>query len=898
MSLERFLNKLYTKDKNFNYTKIKNDKFNISGGTYSIPLDKMNEFYNVYKKYVLLENNQAYITEKQLEEGPILIDLDFRYSSDVEERIHKKEDVMNLIDYIFDIITIVKNITNEELKCYIFEKKNVNTSLENVTKDGIHILINLKMDFFEKIILRNKLLMGISEVLSNLPIINTWADVIDEGVMKGINNWQLYGSRKPGNEPYELKYYITAKYKEGWDIVENKFDNNYIYNNFEELTARNYNLICIKMNENIIKEYNLIKNNREKKDIKNKVKVLSNITSEKQQFEIESEQELDTYIEEIMTNLPLNEEYIKQAHLYTMILDDSFYRSGSYNIWIKVGMALKITNNKLFISWVKLSSKSKDFEWDSIPQMYNMWVNFNNDGLTIRSIIYWARDSNFKEFEKIRNKSIQKYVHYSFNNQTDYDIANVLYHSYKESYVCVNIKNNIWYEYTFNKWDEIDSGTNLRFKLSNEIFDYYNDYHKDLIKQKDKFLENTEDDEIRTLKKEFEKISRKIKTSNEKSNIMKEAKEIFFDKEFYTKLDSNLYLIGCLNGVLDIKNRLFRKGSHDDYISMSTNNIYKPLEEYLKTDKKTIDEINYFFETLFPEEELRNYMWEHLASTLVGTNDNQTFNIYTGTGANGKSKLVELMSKVLGDYKGTVPITLITQKRNTIGSTSSEVAQLIGKRYAVMQEPSKGDKINEGIMKEITGGDPIQCRALFKDSITYTPQFKLVVCTNTLFDITSNDDGTWRRIRVCEFKSKFTNNPYKDSQYPKSDYPYQYNIDYTIDTKFKLWSPIFLSMLVDICFKTQGKVNDTPCVIEPTNKYREKQDVILEFCRSNIEEGPDNTFPKLQICVIKDYFKQWHINQYGNTKQPNGKEISDYFNKKYGKYPTKGWTNISLKEDD
>ena len=49
--------------------------------------------------------------------------------------------------------------------------------------------------------------------------------------------------------------------------------------------------------------------------------------------------------------------------------------------------------------------------------------------------------------------------------------------------------------------------------------------------------------------------------------------------------------------------------------------------------------------------------------------------------------------------------------------------------------------------------------------------------------------------------------------------------------------------------------------------------IILEFCRSNIEEGPDNTFPKLQICVIKDYFKQWHINQYGNTKQPNGKEI-------------------------
>ncbi len=92
---------------------------------------------------------------------------------------------------------------------------------------------------------------------------------------------------------------------------------------------------------------------------------------------------------------------------------------------------------------------------------------------------------------------------------------------------------------------------------------------------------------------------------------------------------------------------------------------------------------------LFPQEEMRKYMWEHLASTFIGTNDNQTFNMYTGSGRNGKSKLVDLMSKTLGDYKATVPITLLTQKRNQIGSTSSEIVQLMGVRYAVMQEPSK-----------------------------------------------------------------------------------------------------------------------------------------------------------------------------------------------------------------
>jgi phage/plasmid-associated DNA primase len=135
------------------------------------------------------------------------------------------------------------------------------------------------------------------------------------------------------------------------------------------------------------------------------------------------------------------------------------------------------------------------------------------------------------------------------------------------------------------------------------------------------------------------------------------------------------------------------------------------------------------------------------------------------------------MSKALGEYKGTVPITLITQKRNSIGSTSSEIVQLMGTRYAVMQEPSKGDTINEGIMKEITGGDPIQGRALFKDAVTFIPQFKLVVCTNVLFDIKSNDDGTWRRIRVCDFMSKFTDNPYTNDKFPKDNFPHQFQVD-------------------------------------------------------------------------------------------------------------------------
>ena len=326
-----------------------------------------------------------------------------------------------------------------------------------------------------------------------------------------------------------------------------------------------------------------------------------------------------------------------------------------------------------------------------------------------------------------------------------------------------------------------------------------------------------------------------LKKTTWKNNIMREAKELFYDKNFLNKVDQNPYLLCFNNYVIDFKQKSHRNGHPEDYISKSTNIDYIPMENFNERENEIKNEIIKFINQLFPNTELRNYMWQHLASCLLGTNDNQTFNIYTGSGRNGKSKLVDLMSKGMGDYKATVPVTLVTQKRNNIGATSSEIVQLMGIRYAVMQEPTKGDKINEGIMKEITGGDPIQGRALFKESVTFIPQFKLVVCTNTLFDIKSNDDGTWRRIRVCDFMSKFLEKPYEDEdKFPKNEYPYQYHIDKRIDEKFDKWAPILMSMLVDMVYKNNGIVKDCSIVLCSSDLYREGQDYLAEFAKEKI----------------------------------------------------------------
>ena len=190
---------------------------------------------------------------------------------------------------------------------------------------------------------------------------------------------------------------------------------------------------------------------------------------------------------------------------------------------------------------------------------------------------------------------------------------------------------------------------------------------------------------------------------------MKEAKELFYDPDlkFLDLLDSDPYLLCFKNGVLDIKEKRFRPGRPDDYLEKFTNIDYIPLDRI--KHKKTIDEINDFMAKLFPREQQRIYMWEHLASIILGVNLSQKMHIYIGSGSNGKSVLTDLLSQCLGDYYAVVPISLISQARQKQGSASPDIVALKGLRMAVMQEPSKNDQINDGAMKELTSGvEPIK----------------------------------------------------------------------------------------------------------------------------------------------------------------------------------------------
>jgi P4 family phage/plasmid primase-like protien len=744
------------------------------------------------------------------------------------------------------------------------------------------------------------------------PLINTWDSVLDEGISKGKTNWQLFGSRKPGNDAYELTHHYVMKL-DGSDGQYNMDEEDVAHfdlkNNFAKLSVQYDKHPKFEINPKILDEYNRrLENKGQSRGVKKaSSRIRMNLiveddnVNEDEDFisinDIKDSETLEKAVNIMLKQFKSNEYEIIETHYFTQALPPKYYDPGSHLSNRMVAFALKHTDDRLFLSWVKLRSKASDFDYNSIPELYSLWKKFhktNQDGIKVtrKSIMYWVRKDNFEEYEKIKQNTIDYYLEKAFETGTEYDIAMVLKQMYKDKYVCVSYdKKGIWYQFRNHRWVS-DRGLSLRSKISEELYILLVSKVEQMTKE---VFEYQDDDERKAFLQKKMKIigelSIKMKRTSDKDHIMREAAEIFYDGEFIRNMDTNKNLMCFNNGVVDFVNETFREGYPEDYITKSTKINYLSYDENKNNDdfKQIAAEIEEFMNKLFPIKDLNRYMRDHLASCLIGANKNQTFNVYHGSGSNGKSIIADLMAVTLGEYKGTVPITLVTDVRGKIGGTSDEVLKLKGVRYAVMQEPSKGVKLNEGIMKELTGGDPIQARGLYSESEIFEPQFSLVVCTNNLFDIESNDDGTWRRIRKVDFLSKFID----EGETFNDETPYVYNKDKSLKDKLPSFAPVFASMLVKRAFETGGIVEDCDTVLNASNKYRKGQDHIAAFVSDKVMKTGDERH-KIKKTELKKEFDMWFQETQGSRKVPKGEELYEYMNKRFGACKSTGWVGVKI----
>jgi P4 family phage/plasmid primase-like protien len=821
-------------------------------GAFYIPVEEEPTFFKLYKCAMRFKDD-LHFTEKHRAISPVIIDLDFRAdASDDNRRKVTPEHIHGIVETYTTVIS--EYLEKDTYDIYVMQKPDVVVE-KGIVKDGIHIVIpELVSSSAVQYIIRKKVLPELESVLGNLEYKNSIEDIVDEAVIER-NNWQMYGSCKPNCE----KYQVTSVYqmKDGTlETVERRFKE---YDLVELLSIRNkFDATPVKFEKT------------------EEIKVFEETLRKAKKMKMEGPA--------FQTNQNLKKNVVDNIEFVRKVIDllDT-RRADSYQEWIRVGWCLRNIDHRLLDAWVDFSKKSgkyKDGECD------RMWSYMRDDGLGIGTLYMWAKQDNMEGFVELQKTDMSNLV-YRSTSETHHDIAKVVYFIFKYDFVCCSIKNNFWYEFKNHRWVNSDCGFALRSKISTDVVREYSLAAASFNNRAAQEGVETEQQRLLDIAKKLNSIALKLKQSPFKDNIIKECRELFYVEKFEEKLDSKCHIIGFLNGVYDLEAFEFREGRPDDYVSLTCGINYTPSPP----DHPCNKDIQRFLSQIFTKPHIKEYVMLLLSSFLNGSIKEERFHIWTGTGANGKSKLIDLFEQSFGEYCCKFPITLLTQKRAASNAATSELARAKGKRFACLQEPAEDEKLNIGLMKELTGGDKIMARLIYKEPIEFKPQFKMILTCNHLPNVPSDDGGTWRRLRVVEFTSKFTDNPNPENE---NEFP----IDMEISKHFEDWREHFMSMLIEYHkrYVTKG-ITEPEEVLRCTKEYQKNNDVMLEFVESEIEKYEAGFVTMSDVLAL---FKSWAKDSLPNFKAGKKKDVISGIGKILGKHVTinrvEGWKGWRFKQ--
>lgn len=210
---------------------------------------------------------------------------------------------------------------------------------------------------------------------------------------------------------------------------------------------------------------------------------------------------------------------------------------------------------------------------------------------------------------------------------------------------------------------------------------------------------------------------------------------------------------------------------------------------------------------------LIDFLQRALGYALTGSTSEQCLFILHGTGANGKSTLLELLQTLLDDYAQSTPAASLLAKDRHEG-IPNDIARLRGARLVTAVEIGEGKRLNEELVKRLTGGDTLTARFLHAEFFDFVPEFKLFIACNHLPTIKGTDHAIWRRV----YRLPFTVTIPPEEQ------------DSTLPARLRAELPGILAWLVQGCLAWQKNGLQPPQEVrDATQEYKTSMDVFEGF---------------------------------------------------------------------
>lgn len=253
---------------------------------------------------------------------------------------------------------------------------------------------------------------------------------------------------------------------------------------------------------------------------------------------------------------------------------------------------------------------------------------------------------------------------------------------------------------------------------------------------------------------------------------------------------------------------------------------------------------------ILPDAEHRQFLQRWFGYCLTGETREQILLIFVGSGANGKSTLLDVIQQVLGEdfaIQGS-PDLLVDKPRD---SHPTNRMDLFGRRLVVCTETEIDQKLAESQLKQLTGSDSVRGRQMRQDNWEFRPTHKLILCTNHMPKLSGGDDALWRRIIVVPFDIRFWN-PATDTPGPEL-----LRQDKRLPQKLKAESTSILAWLVTGCrdWQADGVLRVPESLRRLTMEYRGKSDYLQQFIDEKCEVG--DTSIRVEAGTFQSAFRKF-----------------------------------------
>jgi phage/plasmid-associated DNA primase len=519
-------------------------------------------------------------------------------------------------------------------------------------------------------------------------------------------------------------------------------------------------------------------------------------------------------------------------------------RFNTYDSWVNVGMAIK---NKYGDSGFELFKYFSDKGNNPDPtnillNKYNTFQYDLNKPITIKTIFYYAKEDNKDKFIQLI-KTCSPFKDFKL---TSVDIVKYIKLLKPNHFVW---KDDSLYCFNGKYWENNDLP--MRIYISNELFDFLQDIMITCFWSNDN--------------KTFEYMKRsldKLKSLNFKKKIVETTREYMTNNKI--DFDTNYHLFGFENKVYDLKKGEFRDYKYDDFISIITGYDWEePLEDEIK-------QVNDLINSIFRIKDEKQLYLEILATGLEGR-CLEKFVIFNGSGGNGKGLMNDLFLLALGNYGFIANCSILFEKNKT--GSNPEKANLHKKRFVVYREPSKGLKLVNSVIRELTGGGKFSARGHYETKTEKKLHATSILeCNKKPLFQDDPEDADIRRLIDMIFRNNFTDN--------KDNVDEENNI-YLADSKYKnenfqdKHKRALLKILFEI-YKDYMSRNFTfnipKSIKERTNSYLEMSCNILGW----VNEGYEKTLNKKDFIKLKEMFHCFTESTYYFNLSKSDKRIYNY----------------------